>query len=207
LNSDLIKKIDSYSWYQTIHVDENFKIRGCRFCGDPAWPHIKQFLPDDLTGKRILDLGCNAGIYCIRAAFMGANCLGVDNDSWKKEGYFEQALIVKDIFEKKYNRKLNVTYLKEDMEKIVHDPRIGDFDYCFGMASLYYAKDQDALVKGISAKCKNIVARIRDENRIDRLTKLFDKYGYVLKDFMREKMWELVGPPTDDFYMFHYAKK
>lgn len=54
------------------------------FLGDyPAvkWRHIGAALPADLTGKRVLDIGCNAGFYAIEMKRRGAaHVLGIDED-------------------------------------------------------------------------------------------------------------------------------
>jgi tRNA (mo5U34)-methyltransferase len=45
-------------------------------------------LPDDLTGKSVLDIGCNAGFYSLEMKRRGAaRVLGIDHD----ERYLEQA--------------------------------------------------------------------------------------------------------------------
>jgi len=61
------------------------------FLGDyPAikWQRFASALPDDLTGKRVLDIGCNAGFYSMEMKRRGAaRVLGIDSD----ERYLEQA--------------------------------------------------------------------------------------------------------------------
>ena len=45
------------------------------------WRHIATALPADLTGKRVLDIGCNAGFYAIEMKRRGAaHVLGIDED-------------------------------------------------------------------------------------------------------------------------------
>src|SRR3954471_12763707 len=74
----------------------NIDLQGVRtapehFLGD--YPNIKwrkfaSAIPNDLTGKTVLDIGCNAGFYSMEMKRRGAaRVLGIDFD----EGYLEQA--------------------------------------------------------------------------------------------------------------------
>jgi tRNA (mo5U34)-methyltransferase len=44
------------------------------------WEQIASCLPDDLTGWRALDIGCNAGFYSVELARRGASVLAIDHD-------------------------------------------------------------------------------------------------------------------------------
>lgn len=214
-NGNLKEQVGKFSWYQTIDFTDDIKSRGCAFCGDPAWGNMKKFLPSSFEGKRILDLGCNAGIFCVRSSIMGADeCVGIEDDSWRKDAdgnkrsdFFDQALFTKNHFEQVLDRKFNIKYVEADMDEYIQRDDIGVFDYCYGIASLYYSKDWNKLVEGISKKCRNVIARIRDVNRIDKLTKLFIQHGYTLKGELREEWWKKLTIPVDDFYLYHYGKE
>jgi tRNA (mo5U34)-methyltransferase len=74
----------------------NFELEGIRtapehFLGDYPrikWQQFADALPADLSGRRVLDIGCNAGFYCIELKRRGADrVLGIDHD----ERYLEQA--------------------------------------------------------------------------------------------------------------------
>jgi len=74
----------------------NIDLHGVRtapdhFLGDyPAvkWRRFADAIPQDLTGKSVLDIGCNGGFYSIEMKKRGASrVLGVDFD----DGYLEQA--------------------------------------------------------------------------------------------------------------------
>ena len=51
------------------------------------WWELQSALPDDLTGWRVLDVGCNAGFYSFALARRGADVLAIDAD----EHYLRQA--------------------------------------------------------------------------------------------------------------------
>ncbi len=195
-----------FSWYQTIEFEPGLTSSGCAWCGDPAWENIKKFLPEDLTGKRILDLGCNAGIFCVRSALMGAECVGVESDEWKREtNYLAQAEFVRSYFENKCSKKLNIRYIRGRIEEVINQD-LGHFDYCLAIASIYYVNDPGAIVKRLTEICDNIIMRLRDINHERLFTGLLKKYGFVEKNVMQEKWWEKLGCPTDDFYLYHYAR-
>jgi len=196
--------IDKFSWYQTIDFGDGKKSKGIPYCGDPAWENMKQFLPETLEGKRVLDLGCNAGIFCIRSILLGAKeCVGVDSDDWKKDVYLPQAKFVKEYFEKQHNKSFNIEFVKERMEDYLAKD-VGVFDYCYAIASLYYAKDADYVVKRISETCRYAIIRLRDESKIQQFTSLFSKYGFILEKEMRENWAEKLKAPANDFYLYGY---
>jgi len=200
--------VSSRSWYQTIQFEEDLKSKGCEWCGDPAWSNIVKLLPDSLEGMRILDLGCNAGLFCVRSALMGAKeVIGVDYTGWRKDWDFEeQQVFVKQYFENKYNRSLPIQYLSGRMEDVLEEVDLGHFDFVYGIASLYYTTNHEGIVRSISKITDKAIIRLREKNRINRFTSLFEKYGYRQDIVIREKWWEKLGRKTDDFYMYLYIK-
>ena len=58
------------------------------------WEAIRHIVPEDLSGKTVLDLGCNAGFFSIEMARRGASrVLGVDYDA----RYLEQARLAIEV--------------------------------------------------------------------------------------------------------------
>ena len=51
------------------------------------WRTVEPYFPADMTGKTVLDIGCNAGFYSQRMHERGARGTGIDHD----ERYLEQA--------------------------------------------------------------------------------------------------------------------
>ena len=78
------------AWFQNLHLN-GVQTAPKHFLGD--YPAVKfarfaHALPDDLTGKSVLDIGCNAGFYSLEMKRRGAErVLGVDFD----ERYLAQA--------------------------------------------------------------------------------------------------------------------
>lgn len=78
------------AWFQNIDLN-GVQTAPAHFLGDyPAvkFARFRHALPDDLTGKSVLDIGCNAGFYSLEMKRRGAaRVLGVDYD----ERYLAQA--------------------------------------------------------------------------------------------------------------------
>jgi SAM-dependent methyltransferase len=206
---ELKQFVGSRSWYQTIDFEDDVTAHGPAWCGQPAWENIKKFLPDNLNGKRILDLGCNAGLFCVNSCLMGAKeAIGIDYTEWRPKWDFEeQQVFVKEYFEQKHNRTFPITYISGKMGDVLRDQDLGYFDYTLAIASIYYTFDSERVVERIYDHSEKVIARIRDENRIKNFTTLFKRVGYKETKVFQEKWWEVLGHRnTDDFYLFLYEK-
>lgn len=201
------KFVASRSWYQTIDFEPGLRSIGCKWCGDPAWSNIVKFLPESLEGKSLLDVGCNAGLFCVRAALMGAeSAIGIDWAGWRpKWDFVEQQVFVKKYFEEKAGRELPVAYIQGKMEEVI-STFTHKFDYVLGIASLYYSENPDKLVREISRITDTAIVRLRDESKITLFTSLFKEYGFKEEEVLREKWWEKLDCQTDDFYLYLFTK-
>lgn len=78
-------------WFQNIDLGDGIATAPDHFLGDyPAFKYRRfmDALPEDLSGKSVLDIGCNAGFYAIEMARRGAaRVLGIDSDA----RYLDQA--------------------------------------------------------------------------------------------------------------------
>lgn len=77
-------------WFHNLHLPDGSQTAPDHFLGDfPAfkWENIRKDIPEDLSGWRVLDIGCNAGFYSIELAKRGAEVVGIDLD----EHYLKQA--------------------------------------------------------------------------------------------------------------------
>lgn len=77
-------------WFHNLHLPDGRQTRPDHPYGDfPSfkWQQLGPHIPDDLSGKRALDIGCNAGFYTFELAKRGAEVLGVDID----DHYLDQA--------------------------------------------------------------------------------------------------------------------
>jgi len=77
-------------WFHNLHLPSGHETAPDHPLGDfPRfkWEALAPALPDDLTGWRALDVGCNAGFYSFELAKRGATVLAIDAD----EHYLRQA--------------------------------------------------------------------------------------------------------------------
>jgi tRNA (mo5U34)-methyltransferase len=97
---------------------------------------VKRNLPD-LQGKRILELGCNAGVISIHMSRLGAReVIAVDCDRyWPR--WQEQAEFLKQVLEWRCQTTYNVQYIDCDMRRIPA-LNLGRFDAVIALNCLYY---------------------------------------------------------------------
>jgi tRNA (mo5U34)-methyltransferase len=92
------------------------------------WSQVEPAFPEDMTGKTVLDIGCNAGFYSLRLHARGARVTGIEHDAH----YLEQARFAA--------RELgaDVEYLQLDVYDV---DRLGrQFDYVLFMGVLYHLR-------------------------------------------------------------------
>jgi tRNA (mo5U34)-methyltransferase len=77
-------------WFHNLHLPDGRQTAPDHPLGDfPAfkWRDLAPHLPEDLSGRRALDIGCNAGFYAFELARRGAAVVAIDSD----EHYLRQA--------------------------------------------------------------------------------------------------------------------
>jgi tRNA (mo5U34)-methyltransferase len=83
-------------WFHNINLNGALTAPN-HFLGDypnVKWRHFSHAIAQDLTGKAVLDIGCNGGFYCIEMKRRGAErVLGVDLD----DRYLAQARFAADV--------------------------------------------------------------------------------------------------------------
>jgi tRNA (mo5U34)-methyltransferase len=70
-------------WFHNLHLPGGIQTAPNHPLGDfPAfkWAQLRERLPNDLSGWRVLDIGCNAGFYSFELAKLGADVCGIDVD-------------------------------------------------------------------------------------------------------------------------------
>ena len=70
-------------WFHNLHLPDGTQTAPNHRLGDfPAykWKRLSEHIPQDLTGWKVLDIGCNAGFYSFELAKRGAAVTGIDSD-------------------------------------------------------------------------------------------------------------------------------
>jgi tRNA (mo5U34)-methyltransferase len=123
-------------WFHRIDLGKGLYTKTESVMGEPVdhpfgpWQTIQKLLPNDLTGKTLLDVGCNAGFYAFEAKRRGAaRVLGVDGQRQHvRQGLFVRKVLGLDV----EFRRLNVYELS---------PRtVGQFDITLALGLLYHLK-------------------------------------------------------------------
>lgn len=123
-------------WFHRIDLGNGIFTKTESVMGEPVdhpretWEIIQQCLPADLTGKSVLDVGCNGGFYCVEAKRRGAGrVLGVDG----QRQHVRQALFVRKVL------GLDLEFRRFS----VYDLRpatVGVFDITLALGLVYHLK-------------------------------------------------------------------
>lgn len=142
---EIIRKTKELSpWFQNIHLIDDIYTLGA-LDTEPRWRFIKNFLPKNFTGMRVLDVGCNAGIFSIKAKELGADyVLGIDF-----EHYIKQANFIKEV------KQIEGVKFSIDSIYTLSTPRRFDLTLCLGV--LYHLKYPFLALKKISELTTEIV--------------------------------------------------
>ncbi|HKP92668.1 MAG TPA: DUF1698 domain-containing protein, partial [Chthoniobacterales bacterium] len=123
-------------WFHRIDLGRGIFTKTDSVMGEPVdhpastWEVIRSCLPAGLTGKTVLDVGCNAGFYCVEAKRLGARrVLGVDGQRQHvRQGLFVRKMLGLDL----EFRRFSVYDL---------DPKtIGCFDITLALGLVYHLK-------------------------------------------------------------------
>jgi len=137
-------------WFHNIHLPDGTQTAPEHFLGDfPSfkWNNIRAAIPEDLTGWRVLDIGCNAGFYSVELAKRGAQVLAIDLD----EHYLRQARWVVEEFgliDQISFKKMQVYDLARFEE---------DFDMVFFMGVFYHLRYPMLAMDIVSQKVRKML--------------------------------------------------
>jgi len=177
-------------WYQRVNLDGIYTTDLMR-TGEHIWPYIRECLPDNIDGMKIMDIGANACFYSFMLALEGADVIAIE----PKERYYNQALFLKEYYEEKHQRELNVTILKKNISKI----DLGEylyFDFILALSVLYFIGNhfggkysEDALnemkriIKNLTIITDKILVRTRNKvkySSVKYYTSVFLEYKFHL---------------------------
>jgi tRNA (mo5U34)-methyltransferase len=123
-------------WFHRIDLGGGLYTKTESVMGEPVdhpagpWETIKKCLPEDLSGKSVLDVGCNAGFYAIEAKRRGAaRVLGVDG----QRQHVRQAVFVRKVL------GLDIEYRRMNVYELTRRA-VGEFDITLALGLIYHLK-------------------------------------------------------------------
>ncbi len=137
-------------WFHNIHLPDGNQTAPDHFLGDfPLfkWNKIKEAVPEDLTGWKVLDIGCNAGFYSIEFAKRGAEVLAIDVDVH----YLEQAKWTAQ----KFGLSHRITFRHMQVYDLVTIEET--FDLVWFMGVFYHMRYPVLAMDIVSQKVKNML--------------------------------------------------
>ncbi len=123
------------------------------------WGVIDKHIPSDLSGMRVLDIGCNAGFFSVAAKKRNADyVLGID----MSPGYIRQAEFVRDVL------GLEIDYRNMSVYELpVLD---GQFDLVFCLGVIYHCSDPFLAARNVlsvTGKTAVIESALMDSSKFD----------------------------------------
>ena len=123
-------------WFHCIELGEGLVTKTASAVGEPVehprptWEKVRACLPEDVSGKSVLDVGCNAGFYAVELKRRGAGrVVGVDS----QRSLVRQAAFVRDVL------GLDIEYQRASVYDL--DPReLGQFDVVLALGLIYHCK-------------------------------------------------------------------
>ncbi len=144
-SEEILRKIEELgreeTWFHSIDLGN-----GIRTMQEPLphlenlWDRISQHIPSDLSGKSVLDIGCNAGFFSVQAKRKhAAYVLGVD----MSEGFLKQAEFVRDVLD------LEIDYRKMSVFEV---PSLGmKFDFVLCLGVIYHCANPFSAARCVEA--------------------------------------------------------
>lgn len=123
-------------WFHCIELGDGLVTKTASAVGEPVehprptWEKVRACLPEDVSGKSVLDVGCNAGFYAVELKRRGASrVVGVDS----QRSLVRQAAFVRDVL------GLDIEYERASVYDL--DPReLGQFDVVLALGLIYHCK-------------------------------------------------------------------
>jgi len=196
--SDLQQQIlDLGDWFHNIHFGD-IQTAPNHFLGDyPSvkWKHIQTGIAADLTGKTVLDIGCNGGFYSLEMKRRGADrVLGIDSDV----RYLDQARFAARV------RGLDIEFRQMDVFEVASLRE--KFDLVLFMGVLYHLRHPllalDLLHEHVVKETLVFQSLVRGNSAVPAIdrdypfteTKVFEQEGYPLLYFVENSY---SGDPTN----------
>jgi tRNA (mo5U34)-methyltransferase len=182
-NQSTQEQIDKLKpWFHNIHLPDGSQTAPDHFLGDfPSfkWNEISTFIPEDLSGKTVLDIGCNAGFYSIELAKRGAKVIAIDLDPH----YLKQAKWVAE----KFGLDDKIEFHQMQVYDLASFPKT--FDIVWFMGVLYHLRYPLLALDIISQKVKDTLVFQTLTMPGNEITKAPENLEINSRDIMLEQGW------------------
>ena len=179
------------TWFHNLDL-HGVKTAPNHFLGDypnVKWQHFAHAIPQDLTGKSVLDIGCNAGFYAIEMKKRGAaRVVGVDSDDvYLEQGRFAAAVSGFPDIEFRNLSVYDVGQLGEKFDVVLFMGVLYHLRHpLLALDTLYDTVVGDMLVFQSMQRGSKEVAHVA-ENYDFRDESVFDEEGYPLMYFVEQR--------------------
>src|SRR5215813_5704097 len=170
-------------WWHSIDLGEGGITPGARKIDELRGQYACFNLPDDLTGKRVLDIGCRDGFFSFEAERHGAKVVAID--CWRPEKFFEA------------HSKLNsrVEFREMSVYEITLEA-LGSFDIVFFLGVIYHLQHPLLALQRVCEVTSEIavVESHVIDNILDTARPVMEYYEYNELGGQYDNWW---GPNTD----------
>jgi tRNA (mo5U34)-methyltransferase len=145
----LIALVNSFPyWYQRIYLGQGVYTLPTLQLHNYVWRAVETMLPEGFQGASVLDVGTNAGYFCIQAKLKGAGrVVGVDFD----DRYLKQAEACRAIW------KLDIDYRQADIDQLQLHTLGQRFDVVLFTGILYHLKNPLGVLEQVAGLCNDAI--------------------------------------------------
>ncbi|QJR80591.1 TIGR04290 family methyltransferase [Alteromonas pelagimontana] len=183
MNMTTKAKIDELGpWFHNLHLPDGNHTAPEHFLGDfPKfkWQQIEPHIPKDLTGKRALDIGCNAGFYSFELAGRGADVTAIDLD----DHYLNQARWAQSLMPSQGK----VTFKKQAVYELADDDQ--QYDIVWFMGVLYHLRYPLLALDIIRRRCRGTMVFQTMTMPGDKVVEVKDNYPLDKREVMLQDGW------------------
>lgn len=193
-------------WFHNIHLPDGSQTAPDHFLGDfPKfkWDTIKNSIPKNLDGWKVLDIGCNAGFYSLELAKRGGDVLAIDLD----EHYLRQARWIA----KQFGLDDKIRFEQKQVYDLAHSEE--QFDLVWFMGVFYHLRYPMLALDIVALKVKKMMVFQtlslpgQDEMGIP------EDVNFNKREIMQERAWpkmafienKLAGDPTNWWAPNHHV--
>ncbi len=173
-------------WFHNIHLPGGLETAPDHPLGDfPSykWEVVSQYLPLEMSGYEVLDIGCNAGFYSLELAKRNARVTAIDVD----RHYLKQAEFVAGLFglEDKISFRQMQVYDLAGMDR--------HFDVVLFMGVFYHLRYPMLALDIIASKVKRLMILQSLSLEIEEEIEPIDDFSIEERSLMLEKGWPVMA--------------